>query len=110
MAEQSRLTEPVDAYDRLATRLSDSRVLQELADSEDDEATGAEALAELVQDPRVRQAHEEPVVCIDGLAQARALGHQPLCRLRIVPELGGRRKLVKLLQARAFGLDVKGNP
>jgi peptide chain release factor 2 len=49
MAEQSRLTEPVDAYDRLATRLSDSRVLQELAESEDDEATGAEALAELVQ-------------------------------------------------------------
>jgi peptide chain release factor 2 len=49
MAEQSRLTEPVDAFERLAARLSDSRVLYELAQSEDDESAGAEAIAELQQ-------------------------------------------------------------
>jgi len=47
MAEQSRLSEPVDAYDRLLGRSSDARLLYELAQGENDEATGAEAVAEL---------------------------------------------------------------
>jgi len=48
MAEQSRLNEDVDAYDRMSQRVSDARVLAELAASEDDEATAAEAMSEVV--------------------------------------------------------------
>ena len=49
MAEQSRVAEPVEAYDRLAQRFADSHVLYELARSENDEATYTEAAAELQQ-------------------------------------------------------------
>ena len=49
MAEQSRVAEPVEAYDRLAQRLEDTSVLYDLARSEQDEATYGEALAELEQ-------------------------------------------------------------
>jgi peptide chain release factor 2 len=47
MARLSRLSEDVTLYDRIAQRVSDARVLWDLARSEDDEATGHEAEAEL---------------------------------------------------------------
>jgi peptide chain release factor 2 len=47
MGEMSRLSEDVDAYDRLATRISDAKVLWELASGEDDESTAREALNEI---------------------------------------------------------------
>ncbi len=47
MAELSRLSEDVTAHDRMAGRISDVKVLWELASAETDEATGAEAAAEL---------------------------------------------------------------
>jgi peptide chain release factor 2 len=47
MAEQSRVSEDVTSYDRLAGRVSDARVLWELASGEDDETTGKEAEAEI---------------------------------------------------------------
>ena len=46
MAELSRLTDDVGAYDRIATRASDARVLWELAVSEGDDAVAREAAAE----------------------------------------------------------------
>ncbi len=47
MAELSRLSEDVTAYDRLAQRVSDTSVLWELAAGEEDAATAAEAESEL---------------------------------------------------------------
>jgi peptide chain release factor 2 len=47
MSELSRLSEEVTSFDRIAARASDARVLWELAEAEDDEATAAEAAAEL---------------------------------------------------------------
>jgi peptide chain release factor 2 len=47
MAELSRLSEDVTAYDRIERRVSDARVLWDLASSEDDAATAAEAGAEI---------------------------------------------------------------
>ena len=47
MAELSRLSEDVTAHDRMEQRISDVKVLWELASGEDDEATGAEAAREL---------------------------------------------------------------
>ena len=47
MSELSRLSEDVTSYDRMAARVSDVRVLWDLASAEKDEATGAEAEAEL---------------------------------------------------------------
>lgn len=47
MAELSRLSEDVTAHDRMEQRISDVKVLWELASSEEDEATGAEAAKEL---------------------------------------------------------------
>jgi peptide chain release factor 2 len=47
MAEQSRLAEDVDAYDRMQQRISEARILWELAASENDEATGREAASEV---------------------------------------------------------------
>ena len=47
MAEQSRLSEDVDAYSSMVGRVSDARVLWELATAEKDEAAAAEAAAEL---------------------------------------------------------------
>ncbi len=47
MAEQARLTEDVAAFDKMVQRVSDARVLWELAAGERDEATGAEAAVEL---------------------------------------------------------------
>jgi peptide chain release factor 2 len=47
MAELSRLSEDVTAHDRMEQRISDVKVLWELATSESDEATGAEAAKEL---------------------------------------------------------------
>lgn len=47
MAELSRLSEDVTAHDRMARRISDVKVLWELAGDEGDEATAAEALKEL---------------------------------------------------------------
>src|SRR5687767_8485088 len=47
MAEMSRLSEDVGAYDRMYQRVSDARVLWDLASSESDESTGAEAAAEV---------------------------------------------------------------
>ena len=47
MAELSRLSEDVTAHDRMEQRISDVRVLWELASGEEDEATAAEAAKEL---------------------------------------------------------------
>ena len=47
MARISRLGEDVTTYDRMNQRVSDAQLLWELADAEDDEATGAEAKSEL---------------------------------------------------------------
>jgi peptide chain release factor 2 len=47
MAEQSRLSEDVDTYDRISRRAADARVLWELAVGEDDLPTGAEAEKEV---------------------------------------------------------------
>ena len=47
MAEQSRLSEDVQAYESMSRRVSDARILWELAAAEDDEATGAEATREV---------------------------------------------------------------
>ncbi len=47
MAELSRLSEDVTAYDRLAQRVSDASVLWELAAAEDDPATASEAASEI---------------------------------------------------------------
>ena len=48
MAEMSRVAEDVEAYDRMQQRVSDTRVLWELASAESDESTAAEATSELV--------------------------------------------------------------
>ena len=47
MAELSRLSEDVTAYDRLAQRVSDAAILWELASGEDDAATATEAENEI---------------------------------------------------------------
>ena len=47
MAELSRLSEDVTAYDRLAQRISDAAVLWDLASSEQDDATASEAEGEI---------------------------------------------------------------
>src|SRR5688500_6312315 len=47
MAEQSRLSEDVQAYTSMSARVSDARVLWELAAAEDDDATAAEAVGEV---------------------------------------------------------------
>jgi peptide chain release factor 2 len=47
MTEMSRISEELEAYDRMATRVSDARVLWDLARGEDDEATAKEAVTEL---------------------------------------------------------------
>ena len=47
MSEQSRLSEDVQAYESMFQRVSDARILWELATAEDDEATGAEATREV---------------------------------------------------------------
>jgi peptide chain release factor 2 len=47
MAEMSRLGEDVNAYEGMAQRISDAKVLWELASGEDDEATAKEAEAEV---------------------------------------------------------------
>ncbi len=47
MGELSRLSEDITAHDRMAARISDVKVLWELAEGEEDEATAAEADAEL---------------------------------------------------------------
>ena len=47
MAELSRVSADVTTYDRIATRASDTRVLWELASSEQDESTYTEAATEL---------------------------------------------------------------
>ena len=47
MAELSRLSEEVDSYDRMSQRVSDARVLWELAAAESDEATASEAESEV---------------------------------------------------------------
>jgi len=47
MSELSRLSEDVTAHDRMERRISDVRVLWELAAGEDDEATATEAAKEL---------------------------------------------------------------
>ncbi len=47
MAELSRLSEDITAHDRMAARISDVKVLWELAEGEGDEATASEATAEL---------------------------------------------------------------
>ena len=48
MAELSRLSEDVTAHDRMERRISDVKVLWELAQGEEDESTATEALNELV--------------------------------------------------------------
>ena len=48
MSELSRLSEDVTAHDRMERRISDVKVLWELAQGEDDESTASEAAAELV--------------------------------------------------------------
>jgi peptide chain release factor 2 len=48
MAEMSRLSEDVNAYEGMAQRISDAKILWELASAEDDEATGKEAESEVV--------------------------------------------------------------
>ena len=48
MAELSRLSEDVTAYDRLSQRVSDAEVLWELASSEADSQTGSEAEIEVI--------------------------------------------------------------
>ena len=47
MTEMSRISEDLEAYDSMATRVSDARVLWDLARGEDDEATAKEAVSEL---------------------------------------------------------------
>ena len=47
MAQLSRLSEDVTAHDRMERRISDVKVLWELAQAEDDESTAAEAATEL---------------------------------------------------------------
>jgi peptide chain release factor 2 len=47
MGELSKLSEDVTMYDRFAARAGDARLLWELADSEDDEATAKESLTEV---------------------------------------------------------------
>jgi peptide chain release factor 2 len=47
MAEQSRLAEDVDAYDRMQERVGEARILWELASGENDEATAREASAQV---------------------------------------------------------------
>ena len=47
MAEQSRLSEDVQAYTSMFDRVSDARVLWELGSAESDEATAAEAVREV---------------------------------------------------------------
>jgi peptide chain release factor 2 len=47
MTELSRLSEDVTAYDRLAQRVSDTAVLWELAEGEDDDATALEVETEI---------------------------------------------------------------
>jgi peptide chain release factor 2 len=47
MAEISRLSEDVDGYERMVRRMSDAQVLWELARSEEDAATAAEAQQEV---------------------------------------------------------------
>jgi peptide chain release factor 2 len=47
MGELSRLSEDVTTYERIAQRASDARVLWDLASSEKDESTAAEAQAEI---------------------------------------------------------------
>jgi peptide chain release factor 2 len=47
MAELARLGDDIRAYDDIARRASDAKVLWELASGEQDEATGGEALAEV---------------------------------------------------------------
>ncbi|MDQ4096228.1 MAG: peptide chain release factor 2 [Actinomycetota bacterium] len=47
MAQLSRLSEDINTYDRIAARVSDAHVLWELASSEDDSDTAAEAASEL---------------------------------------------------------------
>src|SRR5688572_24510340 len=47
MAELSRLSEDVTAHDRMEQRISDVKVLWELASGEQDEATASEAAKEL---------------------------------------------------------------
>ncbi|MBA2726172.1 MAG: PCRF domain-containing protein, partial [Actinobacteria bacterium] len=47
MGELSRLSEDVTTYDRFAARAADARLLWELAEAEDDEATAAESLEEV---------------------------------------------------------------
>ena len=47
MSELSRLSEDVTTYERIAQRASDARVLWELAAEQDDEASAAEARAEV---------------------------------------------------------------
>ena len=49
MAESSRLAEDVDSFDRMLGRVSDARVLWELADAEKDESTGTEAESEIAR-------------------------------------------------------------
>ena len=48
MTELSRLSEDVTAHDRMERRISDVKVLWELAHGENDETTGSEASSELV--------------------------------------------------------------
>ncbi|MDQ3940817.1 MAG: peptide chain release factor 2 [Actinomycetota bacterium] len=47
MGEMSRLSEDVTAYDRLAQRISDAKILWELAAAENDDSTAAEAANEV---------------------------------------------------------------
>jgi peptide chain release factor 2 len=47
MSELSRVGEDVEAYDRMSQKVSDARILWELASSETDESTFKEALAEV---------------------------------------------------------------
>jgi len=58
MAELSRLSEDVTAYDRLSQRVSDAAVLWELAAGEDDAATAAEADTEMTSIERDLDALE----------------------------------------------------
>jgi len=61
MAELSRLSEDVTAFDRIATRAGDAAILWDLAASEDDEATAKEALAEV-------EALEDDIAALEVLS------------------------------------------
>jgi len=61
MAELSRLSEDVTAFDRIATRAGDATILWDLAASEDDEATAKEALAEV-------EALEDDIAALEVLS------------------------------------------